>query len=139
LIPNSPHGRNQGPAEELLAKEANVKRFEREARLASSLDHANICTIFDLNEIDGIHFIAMQYIAGQCRQCQTEPLPLIVFTIAQLPMPRCRRWDDPLGRREAATSGNIGRGKDAGDFLCLAHIAGRRCLHRNEMNAVNLI
>lgn len=51
--------------EELLAKQANVKRFEREARLASSLDHANICTIFDLNVIDGIHFIAMQYIAGR--------------------------------------------------------------------------
>src|ERR1041384_3281104 len=51
--------------EELVAKEANVKRFEREARLASSLDHANICTIFDLNVIDGIHFIAMQYIPGR--------------------------------------------------------------------------
>ena len=51
--------------EELLAKPANVKRFEREARLASSLDHANICTIFDLNEINGIHFIAMQYIPGR--------------------------------------------------------------------------
>jgi eukaryotic-like serine/threonine-protein kinase len=51
--------------EELLAKEANVKRFEREARLASSLDHANICTIFDLNQIDGVHFIAMQYIPGR--------------------------------------------------------------------------
>jgi serine/threonine-protein kinase len=51
--------------EELLAKAANVKRFEREARLASSLDHGNICTIFDLNEIEGVHFIAMQYIAGR--------------------------------------------------------------------------
>src|ERR1041384_6024812 len=51
--------------EELVAKEANVKRFEREARLASSLDHANICTIFDLNVINGIHFIAMQYIPGR--------------------------------------------------------------------------
>src|SRR6266545_1084695 len=51
--------------EELLTKEANVKRFEREARLASALDHANICTIFDLNEINGVHFIAMQYIAGR--------------------------------------------------------------------------
>jgi serine/threonine-protein kinase len=51
--------------EELLAKAANVKRFEREARLASSLDHANICTIFDLNEINGVHFIAMQYIPGR--------------------------------------------------------------------------
>ena len=51
--------------DELVAKEANRKRFEREARLASSLDHPNICTIFDLNVIDGIHFIAMQYIDGR--------------------------------------------------------------------------
>jgi serine/threonine-protein kinase len=50
---------------ELTSKEANLKRFEREARLASSLDHPNICTIFDLNEIHGIHFIAMQYIEGR--------------------------------------------------------------------------
>jgi serine/threonine-protein kinase len=33
--------------------------------LASALDHPNICTIFDLNEINGIHFIAMQYIEGR--------------------------------------------------------------------------
>lgn len=50
---------------ELTAKEANLKRFEREARLASALDHPNICTIFDLNEVDGIHYIAMQYIEGR--------------------------------------------------------------------------
>jgi serine/threonine-protein kinase len=51
--------------EELVAKSANLKRFEREARLASSLDHPNICTIFDLNVIDDVHFIAMQYIPGR--------------------------------------------------------------------------
>src|SRR6266576_4074219 len=50
---------------ELTVKEANLKRFEREARLASALDHPNICTIFDLNDINGIHFIAMQYIEGR--------------------------------------------------------------------------
>src|SRR5882762_9985366 len=50
---------------ELTAKEANLKRFEREARLASSLDHPNICTIFDLDEIEGVHFIAMQYVEGK--------------------------------------------------------------------------
>lgn len=50
---------------ELTSKEGNLKRFEREARLASALDHPNICTIFDLNEINGIHFIVMQYIEGR--------------------------------------------------------------------------
>jgi eukaryotic-like serine/threonine-protein kinase len=50
---------------ELTAKEANLKRFEREARLASSLDHPNICTIFDLNDIGGVHFIAMQFVDGK--------------------------------------------------------------------------
>src|ERR1041385_8323161 len=50
---------------ELTAKEANLKRFEREARLASSLDHPNICTIFELDEVEGVHFIAMQYVEGR--------------------------------------------------------------------------
>src|SRR5438105_1898123 len=50
---------------ELTVKETNLKRFEREARLASALDHPNICTIFDLNDIDGVHFIAMQYVEGK--------------------------------------------------------------------------
>ena len=50
---------------ELSAKEANLRRFEREARLASSLDHPNICTIFDLDEADGQHFIAMQFVEGK--------------------------------------------------------------------------
>jgi serine/threonine-protein kinase len=50
---------------ELTVKEANLKRFEREARLASSLDHPNICTIFDLDSVEGVHFIAMQYVEGK--------------------------------------------------------------------------
>ncbi len=50
---------------ELTAREANLKRFEREARLASSLDHPNICTIFDLDEVEGVHFITMQHIEGR--------------------------------------------------------------------------
>jgi serine/threonine-protein kinase len=51
---------------ELTAREVNLKRFEREAQLASSLDHPNICTIFGLHETDDpLHFIAMQHIEGR--------------------------------------------------------------------------
>ena len=50
---------------DLTVKEANLKRFEREARLASSLDHPNICTIFDLGDVGNVHYIAMQYIDGK--------------------------------------------------------------------------
>ncbi len=50
---------------ELTVKESNLKRFDREARLASALDHPNICTIFDLDEADGLHFIAMQHVEGR--------------------------------------------------------------------------
>ena len=50
---------------ELTAKDTNVKRFDREARLASALDHPNICTIFDLGEEGGLHYIVMQHVEGR--------------------------------------------------------------------------
>src|SRR5437763_2401178 len=63
---------------ELTVKESNLKRFEREARLASALDHPNICTVFDMDEVNGVHYIAMQYVEGKnVRQlCNGRPLEL---------------------------------------------------------------
>jgi serine/threonine protein kinase/tetratricopeptide (TPR) repeat protein len=63
---------------ELTVKETNLKRFEREARLASALDHPNICTIFDMDEARGLHFIVMQHVEGRnVRQlCNGRPLEL---------------------------------------------------------------
>ena len=46
-------------------KPASLTRFEREAKLASALDHPNICTIHGLYEMDGVRFIAMQYVEGR--------------------------------------------------------------------------
>lgn len=41
-----------------------IRRFRREAQSASSLDHPNIVSIYDLGEEDDIYYIVMEYVEG---------------------------------------------------------------------------
>ena len=52
-------------------------RFEREARTISSLNHPNICTLFDVGREDGTHFLVMELIEGEslADRLQKGPLP----------------------------------------------------------------
>ena len=40
-------------------------RFVREAKAASAIDHPNVAHIHEIGEADGVHFIAMQFVAGE--------------------------------------------------------------------------
>jgi formylglycine-generating enzyme required for sulfatase activity/predicted Ser/Thr protein kinase len=52
-------------APERVGDSHSRSRLVREARLASALDHPNICAIYDIGESLGLCFIAMQYIEGE--------------------------------------------------------------------------
>ena len=49
----------------LLGNEDVRKRFEREARSAAALSHANVCHVYEIDESDGQTFIAMELIEGE--------------------------------------------------------------------------
>ena len=59
--------------EELAWDPAALRRFEREARTASSLDHVNICTIYEVEEQEEQPFIVMQLLEGETLRDRLSP------------------------------------------------------------------
>jgi serine/threonine-protein kinase len=98
-------------APDLTADKESRTRFLREARLASALDHPNICTIYEIGEADDQYFIAMQYVPGK--------------TLKQF-----------IGGRPLSLESLLSISLQVGDALAAAHAQG--IVHR-DIKSTNII
>jgi serine/threonine protein kinase/Tol biopolymer transport system component len=78
--------------EVLAGSPARLERFKREAHAASTLNHPNICTIYDVDKHDAQPFIAMELLEGQTLRQRIENTKLgskadSEFKIADFPSP----------------------------------------------------
>ncbi len=61
---------------DVLEDEEHKERFLREAQAAAALDHPNICTVHEIDEVDGETFIAMAFLEGQTVKDKIAERPL---------------------------------------------------------------
>ena len=66
-----------------------LQRFEREARAASALNHPNICTVYEIDEAEGLHFIAIELIEGKTLKERIARGPLEIPEILRIVMEIC--------------------------------------------------
>ncbi len=62
----------------LLSDGAALARFHREVRIARQVSHHNVCRVYDIGEVDGRHFLSMEFIKG-------EELSSLLRRIGRLP------------------------------------------------------
>jgi len=71
---------------EMASEPGSLERFQREARAASSLNHPGICTVYEIDQHEGQHFIAMELLEGETladriRKGRFELQPLVELGI----------------------------------------------------------
>src|SRR5258708_23216580 len=64
--------------EHLLSDGAALARFHREVRIARQVSHPNVCRVYDIGEIEGRHYLSMEFIKG-------EELSSLLRRIGRLP------------------------------------------------------
>src|SRR6476659_519879 len=71
-------------ARELTHNPEHLRRFEREARAASALNHPNILTVYEIGQADGAHFIATEFIEGESLSQRMHRGPLGIAEVLDI-------------------------------------------------------
>lgn len=51
--------------EKIVESQSALQRFHHEVKIARQVSHANVCRVYDIGEIDGLHFMSMEYVDGE--------------------------------------------------------------------------
>ena len=70
-----------------------LRRFEKEAQAASALNHPNICTVYEVDEDQGLHFIAIELLEGETLKERIGRGPLEVRAILAIGTEICDALD----------------------------------------------
>jgi len=64
--------------------EERVRRFQQEARAASALNHPNLITIFEIGEVESVHFISTEFIEGETLRGRMSPRRMSTLDICDI-------------------------------------------------------
>ena len=91
-----PHFRTEGGANE--PNRVDLDRFYREARIAATFDHPNLCPVYDVGQIDGVHYLSMAYIKGRSLSDFIDPRkPMPPQRVAAVVRRLAKCWWWPTG------------------------------------------
>jgi TolB-like protein/Tfp pilus assembly protein PilF len=86
-------------SDDLSFDPAAVQRFQAEARAASALNYPHICTIYEIDEHEGKHFIVMELLEGQTLKERIAGSPLDTSTILDIAIQIAGALDAAHARR----------------------------------------
>jgi serine/threonine protein kinase len=95
-----------------LSENAEAKqRFDREARTISSLNHPNICTLYDIGHQEGIDFLVMEFLDGETLADRLRKSPLSIEQVLRYGIEICD------GLEKAHRSGVVHRDLKPGNIM----------------------